>query len=387
MSFLGSSNPTKLRVGATGHLQGRAYTVLGRVVLTTADGYKWQEYRLGANNGEEATLVYESGDWKLFRLFEPATPLPAREAALIRADDMITFDGRPVTVTYVGKSKVVYIEGVAPEGVELGDRATYFNADRSGGGMVVVSWTGEEVECYEGHTLREREVAQAFGLPRARWWVRLGTAFRRLEWDAGQVIVIAIVLFFVGFKVVDLLDSREVSFPAPPPKQAAPAVRLPDKAVGHLGSHDYTVTGHALLEVARPGKKFSRHEYALTDENGKPALLVQSPDGNPAEWQVLTPAAFPETFTPFDAARVTVGKVTLAEGKTGEATVFLLNLERADGVALAWPPPTQYGFMVRLSGHCIHARWTEKILHVYIGQGIPARDVAAAFHSPALLAN
>ena len=387
MGFLPSRNPTKLRVGAKGSLEGRAYTVLGRVVLSTVDGYKWQEYRLRSADSQEVTLVYESGDWKFFRLIEPAAPLTAREAALVRADDTLTIGGRSVAVSYVGKSRVAFIEGAAPEGMKLGDRASYFNAERAVGGMMVVSWTGEEMEFYEGHGLSDREVARGFGLPRPNFFIRLAEDFRRLELDFGQVFLGGLVLVFLFFQFIDYIPDRDPVFLEPPSKKAAPAGRLFLHALGHLGTHDYRVTGHALLEIARPGKKFGRHEYALADETGMTALLVQGPDGNPGEWQLLIPAGHKDGFTPYEAARVPLGRVTTADGRPAETMVFLLQVEQLDGESASWPARLQYGFTALSPGQWLQARWTEQTVQLYTGQRLSTAEVAAAFHAPALLSN
>jgi len=55
-------------------------------------------------------------------------------------------------VTLVDESKVYWVEGRPPEGVELGDIANYFNA-LAGNRMYVVSWTGPEVEVFQGMDL------------------------------------------------------------------------------------------------------------------------------------------------------------------------------------------------------------------------------------------
>jgi hypothetical protein len=385
MGFLNSSNPTKLRVGATGRLEGRTYAVLGRVVLSTADGYKWQEYNLRATTGEIATLVYESGDWKLFRLFEPAAPMTAAEAALARVDDTLTIGGRSVAVTYVGKSRVVYIEGAAPEGMKLGDRASYFNADRAVGGLMVVSWTGLEMEFYEGHELSEREVTRAFGLPRGNFLIRVADDFRNSTPDLGNVIGIGLVVILIFFRIVGELPDRDPVFIESAPKQAAAAARLPDHAKGSLWGHDYTVSGHVVVEIARPGKKFDRHEYLLTDAAGVTVLLVQGLEARPDQWHVLTRSSFPPTYTSVDAAQVKVGNATTAEGKRGEVVYLFTSRTRLAGEAVSgapWPSETQYGFVARLPDEWLLARWTERELQLYRGQAIAARDVAEGFHLP-----
>ena len=105
--------------------------------------------------GESATLVYEETEhgreWRLFTLFEPGVSDDRRgRRHQTRRRPDLNLDGTDVRVTLVDQSRVYHIEGQAPEGVELGDVADYFNAE-GGNNMVVVSWTGEEVECYRGH--------------------------------------------------------------------------------------------------------------------------------------------------------------------------------------------------------------------------------------------
>ncbi len=385
MAFLNSSNPTKLRVGTTGRLEGRAYTVVGRVVLSTADGYKWQEYNLREARGEVATLVYESGDWKLFRMFDPADPMPVREAELVRADDTVTINGRSVAVTYVGKSRVVYIEGTAPEGVELNDRASYFNAEPAAGGMIVVSWTGQEMEFYEGHNLRDREVAAGFNLPRPNMLFRAAESFRGMELDFGQVMGFGVFLVIVLMQVLPLLPDRDPVFKEPTPKQVAPAPRLAENATGLIMGHTYTVRARALVEIARPGLRFDRYEYSVVNELGEPALLIQGVDNAAGDWALLTPGTFPPDVTPYSLSGIQVG---LATGRKGEkGNVIYLCQSRARDIAgrsqpQRWPADVQYGFWASTDHGWMLVRWTEQQIWCDQGRRYSETEIADAFRSP-----
>jgi hypothetical protein len=199
MSF---ANPTPLRVGARGTLHGWSVTVTGRVVLgVEIDGetYYWNEYYLMGDSGSSGTLVYEETEhgpeWKLFRLFEPERPLTAREAMAKRVGDTVNLDGTPTKVTLVDESRVYHIEGSAPEGVAVGDVAQYFNAD-TGQRMLVASWTGDEIEFYEGEDAPAELIASAFGFaqPRASSSFTSGT-------DAAaatkRTTMIVVVVFFL----------------------------------------------------------------------------------------------------------------------------------------------------------------------------------------------
>src|SRR6266542_787165 len=107
------ANPTQLRIGAIGNLEGVDYRVVGRVVMSvTEDGetYYWDEFNLGTGFGQNATLVYEEtepgGEWRLFTMFEPEYPITAEDAATKRVGDPLNLDGTDVHVTLVDKSRV-----------------------------------------------------------------------------------------------------------------------------------------------------------------------------------------------------------------------------------------------------------------------------------------
>src|ERR1051325_1877763 len=123
-------NPTSLRLGMMGVLEGQSYRVVGRVVVGMEEEgeiYYWQEFNLVDRAGQSATLVYEDGEWKLFTFFEPKTPMTALEAARKRVGEMVNLDGTPIATTLVDESRVYRTEGAPPEGVEVGDVANYSN--------------------------------------------------------------------------------------------------------------------------------------------------------------------------------------------------------------------------------------------------------------------
>jgi hypothetical protein len=159
-------NPTKIALGATGLFHGQKYRVIGRVLLGEMEDsmiYCWNEFNLVTDSGEAATLVFEQTDrgpeWRWFTMFEPEFPMPAEDAATKRVGDVVNLDGVDVTVTLVQESRIYLIDGQAPEGQKVGSRANYFNAE-AGSKMIVVSWTGKEMEYYKGVTIT------------AAWWRR-----------------------------------------------------------------------------------------------------------------------------------------------------------------------------------------------------------------------
>lgn len=387
MSYRAIQNPTALRVGMSGQLAGRHYMVLGRVVVATPDGYDWQEFHLGTTAGDEAVLVYERGDWKLFTFFEPAKGIAAREAALLRADEVVTLDERTFVISYVGRSRVLHVEGTPPEGVDEDDRAAFFNAEGYGV-QVVVSWTGDEVEYYEGRDLDHREVERAFGLPRRSWW---GHQLGRLQRAATDVnlfsadnliaaLVIGAVLLVVGGTVLDSIP--DAPLPQPLPKLSAPVSYWPRGAEGTLAGRHYTVAAHALVEIGRPGQSFDRHEYLLTDDAGGSALLVDAPSGNHAEYALFRTDAAAPKYSPYDAAKVRVGRARTVADRQAEVTyLFRSRLLARDGVDAPdyWSGRVQYGFLAKEADHDLMVRWTETDLFYLTGRRLSEEDVLAAF--------
>ncbi|MBI3886101.1 MAG: DUF4178 domain-containing protein, partial [Opitutae bacterium] len=255
---MSNANPTALRIGMTGLLDGRRYTVLGRVVLSVeVDGetYCWNEFYLGDATGLELTLVYdeveEGSNWKVFKMFEPTRPLTAREAAAKHVGDQVDLGGKSGRISLVDVSRVCHIEGAAPEGTAVGDSANYFNADY-GDRMIVVSWTGDEVEFYDGGPIAAWRVEEAFKLPRSAA-ERPVTAFSGLHrggrWDASYLTAAVALGMLVLFGFVLYTENTDAPPAPPPPKVAAPARLLAVGARAALAGHRYTVTGYALVEV------------------------------------------------------------------------------------------------------------------------------------------
>jgi len=394
---MSTENPTSLRVGATGALNGWRVRVAGRVVLgVEIDGetYHWNEFNLLDGFGRSATLVFEEGEhgpeWKLFQDFVPLRAVTAAEAATKRVGDRVSLDGTPRPITLADQSRVIHIEGTAPEGVEVGDVAHYFNVD-TGERMLVASWTGDEIEFYEGHDVPGRQIADAFGLEAG------GPAFAAPErssaarTSAGSkgvfrivgVVLMGVVLFGIYSCNGSGRSSRAVSA-APPPKKAAPAFRLANGATGALAQKSYTVAGHATVEIARVGARHDRHEYSLTGDTGGSALLINGLTGGPQEWHLFVPVAAAGSLaalTPYGAAQRRKGApVPLAERTFRITELFQARTQAVDGPGLGetWLP-LHYGFVAREAEDWLIARWTEAGIRFHRGRPLTQSAVMAAF--------
>ena len=396
-------NPTPLRVGASGTLNGWRVRVAGRVVLSVdleGETYFWNEFNLVDASGNAATLVYEEGDtgpeWKLFRAFTPRQPLTAREAASKQVGDKVNLDGTPIEVTLVDESRVRFIEGQAPEGVEVGDVARYFNAD-TGDRMLVASWTGDEIEFYEGLDMPADGVAAAFGFtpPSAPGTVKLlhpeAHPFDAPAQRSGSLVtkIVLVVLGVVGLfsarSCLSGLNVKEVVRPTAARRVAPPALLVSGQR-GTLAQTTFTVTGQAVMEIGRASGRHERREYTLAVEDNGPALLINALSGGAKEWHLFRPVAAPAGLTPYDAAALRKGApFALPDRTLPLSDLYLSRTVSQDGTSEgALPGNVEYGFVagVGTTQGLALARWNEREIHAWLGQPLAEAEILRAFGLP-----
>jgi hypothetical protein len=384
---LSYSNPTPIRIGMTGNLAGTQYRVVGRVVLGEDEEggtYYWNEFNLESDAGEAATLVYEQtergGEWRLFHLFEPACPITAADAATKRAGDPLDLEGMHMFVRLVSQSRVYHIEGKAPEGEEVGDVAHYFNAV-TGNNMIVVSWTGEEVEFYNGIDLSRTTVSAAFnvrivdfsGLFPAR-----GGNRSRARLVMGVVVALILVTLVVAFYLTYTRGRR----PAAVAKTGAPASPLTVGKTGKLGGTQFQIQSHLLVEVAMVGRKFDRHEYLLSNDDGTKALLVRGLKPGAGDWWLFKPLQPLTPLTPQQAAAVQWGQTVNIDGLVAKASeVFQSTTRQVDS-----PEASDldigtvfFGFTGKAEYSQLLVRWNANYINFFQGAPLQEKEVVAAF--------
>jgi hypothetical protein len=388
-------NPTFLRVGMKGPIDNRTYTVRCRVVLSVrikGELYYWNEYLLDDGSGEFVTLCYEQDEagcvWRLFSELSPLRALSAREAASKKVGDQVDLGRGPLRVTLVDRSRVVYIEGNAPDWLTVGDEADFFNAEANGH-MLVVSWTDEEVEYYYGGTISSRRVADTFGLPQLRDVGRSSSsygggtsssgsnAYGRMGWLA----VIGIVGIAAGIVFLANRDPRPR--PEPPAKIAAPEYTLPVASQGALpGLESFRITGSALVEVGEVGARFDRHEYVLRLPGGDQALLVDVAAKGMPLWLLLRPIPTPSAWSPAGLASMRAGQPLQWGGKKFPVSRIQgcrLLASSGEAADLANVGEQRYGLIAREPGEWLVARWSTTELKVYRGRELTEREVREAF--------
>jgi hypothetical protein len=398
MSF---ENPTRLRIGMHGNFGGKDYRVIGRVVLgESEDGetYYWNEFNLVARPGEEATLVFEQTEhgpqWRLFTMFEPECPLTAADAATKRVGDRLNLTGDDVRVTFRGSSRVYRIEGEAPEGVEVGDAAEYFNAE-GGSLMQVVSWTGDEVEYYNGVNLASGLINSAFNLPYesgslsrfAKAFSPSGSSSGSGNYTSGLKFLLqagAVVLLF--FLIFGRSLSCSASYEsAPTQKMSAAPPPLTLGATGILDGKSYRVTAHAVVEIDETGSIFERHEYQLTDDNGKTSRLVCGLQPGDKNWTMFTPLDPLEPPRAAECAAKKIGDAVNVSGVDGTVReIFLSTVRSVEGdVGGDWlSGAVRFGYLAKSDYHLLLVRWSTGFVNAISferGVAVPAEAAKAAF--------
>jgi hypothetical protein len=369
MSF---ENPTQIQLGMRGEFVGIFYRVAGRLVMSMEEAgetYYWNEFHLVADDGTTATLVHEEtergAEYRMFVLFEPSNPITAAEAADKRLGDVLNIDGKSLRVTCVDESRVCFIEGEAPEGVELGDVARYFNAE-SGNKMIVVSWTGNEVEFYRGFTFPAHAVAGAFGITSVP-----KNAFQHLSGEeqpstagASAVKAVAVVIAIIIAGALWWSCNSNRSRSAAPPK--LPKARL---AVGKSGvwvGTRYRIVGRAVVENARVGKRLLRHEYAVTSESGDEALLIQGTEKDEDDWLLLSPVRLATSLTPQQAATRRLGDtIELNESSARVSEMSRARVQSAEGTIPLSAGATLYALIARAGKEMFVLRWNETEVSAY----------------------
>lgn len=394
MSF---QNPTPIQVGAWGTFNGARYRVAGRVVLgCDVDGerYYWNEFRLVGEGGDEATLVHEVGErgveWRMFVLFEPEYPLSATDAASKRVGDHLNLEGTDARITLVDESRVYYIEGEAPEGVELGDGANYFNA-RLGKDMVVVSWTGDEVEYYRGKDISSGLVATAFGLRPAEVSnfedpFRGSSSFSSSFSDSSEILskrmlqgILAVLLIAMVF--VGVTTCRSPRRPAPVAKVSAPPAPLSYGNEGVVDDKRWRIRAQAVVEISQVGARFERHEYHLTDADGNRALLVCGMKSGDKDWFWFTPLSPLEAPTPSQAAALRVGETINVDGWIGPITDLFqaVNRQTSSDLPEVREGGLEFGFVARSGSFLVLARWDANHISFYRGATVVPVEIKKAF--------
>jgi hypothetical protein len=379
-------NPTSLKLGQQGTLDGKDYRVAGRVVLGEIENgrtYYWQEFHLAATTGDTATLVFELTEfgpqWRLFTEIEPSNPLTAAQAAGLKMGTRFNLGDGEFRVSFISKSQVYLIEGEAPPGVELGDVAQYINGE-CGCEKVVVSWTGDEVEFFQGKDLSWKVVRSAFDLEQAEF---VFPPYLKSEETSDRRIWIALIAL-LGVTVIGILflcrsglgSSADKVIPA-----RSPNVKLVLAAKGLINDRNYLLCGHSVVDIAAVEKHFQRHEFNLSGDEDSTAFLAFGLAPHGEEW-VLYESVSNFELTPQKAASKQVGETVLINNTHAIIREeFLTTYAKIDGVGIEGSKPGSrfYGFRAESGWDIFLVRWNENKTVCYQGKSLTRGDLVKAF--------
>ncbi len=119
---------TDLSTGAAGTLQGRTFTVTGRVRFTWSDGY-WDEWWILFDDGTDAWLHEDEGELSLLRAV-PLESAPSLDDA--RVGQRLMVNRTPVYVTEKREAVVYGAEGQLPRGMLPGQTIRYVDGTVKG---------------------------------------------------------------------------------------------------------------------------------------------------------------------------------------------------------------------------------------------------------------
>ena len=335
-------NPTPVRVGQSGIFAGKAYSIIARVVMGMEDAgetYYWNEFYLSDGSDRIAMLVceevYGAQQWRLFTEFIPPQPLTAREAGLKKVGDRVNLDGVSAEVTVVDQTRVYEIEGKAPDWVSVGDVAQYFNAE-AGGKMWVVSWSGDEVECYRGMQLHPGAVAQALRLPESSF--RPASRGSSGGWKLAPLVgmlVSGVAAFLLLRGCGSATHSISRGLVATPPLKTAPVVARvpaprPPLVVGTnvvLDGQALQVITHRVTAFTKVNAQWDAHHYQVIDEAGRTNVLTVRVRPASTNWHLLKPLAVTRPPTPAVAASMRVGEQVTVDGFSGTIAELFMSKE------------------------------------------------------------
>ncbi len=277
------------------------------------------------------------------------------------------------------------MEGEPPEGEAVGTQADYFNAE-SGQDMIVVSWTGDEVDCYHGKTISAMAVGHAFNIsiPTATFNTYYDTSPGLMSSFVGTIVKAIVGFLIFGLFLIPVLRCTSFSFSSRAPAVehiSAPSGTLPVGGTGTLQGKSYVVVSDALVEIRDVGIIFQRHEFHLRDADGNGALLIHGWKPGANDWCLFTLTEPSEPMTPQQAAAVSAGKTVTMDGTTTTANDMFnfttLSVKTSD-ILQSKTGEVFYAFSGQSGPELSFTRWNDDVITFYKGS-VLSEDPKGAF--------
>lgn len=127
-----------IQLGVEGRVDGRAFTVVGRIVYAYAEG-GWNEWHLVFSDGTSGWLSDAQAEYAVSWPAAPATPLPKAES--LRVGLRLAHQGRDLVVATITRARYEGVEGELP--FEYWGRGPMVFADLRNdvGGMATIDYS------------------------------------------------------------------------------------------------------------------------------------------------------------------------------------------------------------------------------------------------------
>lgn len=191
--------PRPVKLGATAHIANNDYIVLGRIVYRgTSEGetFTWNEWMLGAENGQILWLSFDEYGFGLFR------KVRFRQAFDATRDRQLNLGDKSVGIRERYPAEIIGTEGELTWRAKSGDKLFVAEGVGRGGLKYSIQQSPKELEIYEGRHVAEKDLAQSFN--DAEWLKAIEAGKNRaatLRTIAVLCIIAAIIAVFAALVV------------------------------------------------------------------------------------------------------------------------------------------------------------------------------------------
>jgi hypothetical protein len=136
------------------------------------------------------------------------------------------------------------------------------------------------------------------------------------------------------------------------------------------------------VEVAMVGRKFNRHEYLLSNDDGTKALLVRGSKSGTGDWWLFKPLQPLTPLTPQQAAAVRWGQTVNIDGLVAKVTeLFQSTIRQVDSPEASDldTGAVFFGFTGQSEHAQLLVRWNADYINFFQGVALPEKEVIAAF--------
>jgi hypothetical protein len=164
----------------------------------------------------------------------------------------------------------------------------------------------------------------------------------------------------------------------------APASPLTVGKAGSLSGTHFQLQSHLLVEMALVGRKFDRHEYLLSNDDGTKALLVRGSKPGAGDWWLFRPLQPATPLSPQQAAAVRWGQTVNVDSLAAKVSeLFQCTIRQVESPEASDlnPGDVFFGFSGKTESAQLLVRWNANYINFFQGVAVQEKEVVAAFAS------